>query len=132
MLIPYEAGEKFTVSLLADEDGACEALDYLEALAVGGKKEKQDYETLTRQRIVRMAQHGAIYNPEQSKELEDGIYEFKAPGGSRLLWFYDETQRQVVICTHGFHKPPSNKGYRPEIRKAKEMRVRYLAEVERG
>lgn len=122
MLISYEKGVRFAIDLWAEEDGTCEALDFLEGLQCGGKREKQDYVTLVTHRIKRMAQQGAIYNGEQSKELEEGIYEFKAPGGARLLWFYDKTQHKVVICTHGFHKPASNRGYRPEIAKAKRIR----------
>lgn len=126
MLIEFERGDRFTVCLWAEEDGACETLDFLQALQAGGKHEKQDFQTLTEHRIKRMAHHGASYNEEQSKELEDGVYEFKAPGGARLLWVYDKTQKRVVICTHGFHKPSSNRGYRPEINKAKSIRKQYL------
>jgi len=126
MLTHYEPGARFTIYLWAEEDGTCEALEYLEMLHAGGKREQQDYQTLTRHRIKRMAASGAIYNEEQSKELEDGIYEFKAPGGARLLWFYDPKQKAAVICTHGFPKPPSNRGYRPEINKAKAIRQRHV------
>ena len=122
MLLSYQKGVRFEVDLWVEDDGTCEALEFLENLQGGGKREKQDYVTLVTHRIKRMAEHGAIYNGEQSKELDDGIYEFKAPGGARLLWFYDKTRQKVVICTHDFHKPPSNRGYRSEIAKAKLIR----------
>lgn len=85
MLILYEEGTRFTMYLWAEEDGTCDALDFLQELQAGGKREQQDFQTLTEHRIKRMAHHGAIYNEEQSKELEDGIYEFKAGGGARFL-----------------------------------------------
>jgi hypothetical protein len=125
MLISYEQGRYFEICFWAEGSGECEALEFLEGLRAGGKRERQDFQTLTVHRLQRMAHQGTIYNEEQSKELEDGIYEFKAPGGARLLWFYCKSHKRVVVCTHGFRKPPSNRGYRAEISKAKAMRLRY-------
>jgi len=125
MLIPYETGDCFTICLWAEEDGSCEVLEFLQKLSEGGKREIEDYETLVESRIKYMANHGAILNEIKSKELDDGIYEFKSGGGARLVWFYDRTQRRVIICTHGFHKPPSKRGYGPQINKAKALRKRY-------
>lgn len=125
MLIELEKGDCFTICLWAEDDGTCEAQDFFDELQEGGKREKRDLQLIER-RIKRMAHHGVIFNEEQSKELEDGVYEFKASGGARLLWFYDKTQRRVVICTHGFHKPPSNRGYKPQIDKLKAIRKSYL------
>jgi hypothetical protein len=125
MLIEFKKGDLFTICLWAEEDGTCESYDFLEKLRNGGKREQQDYQTLVEHRIKQMANRGAILNEYKSRELDDGIYEFKSKGGARLLWFYDKTQSRVVICTHGFHKPPSNRGYRPEIRKARRVRDRY-------
>lgn len=52
----YVAGSHFAVYLWEEED-ACLALDFLERLALGGKREKHDAATLDR-RLHYFAEHG--------------------------------------------------------------------------
>jgi len=124
MIKRFYQGSQFDVCVWGEGDEYA-TLDFLDELKAGGKPQQQDYETLVKRRIEQMADHGQIRNKEQCKELEDGIFEFKAGNGSRLLWFYDPEWRAVVICTHGFHKPAGNKGYRPEIARACKVRENY-------
>jgi hypothetical protein len=45
---------------------------------------------------------GPPKDAEKSKQLREGIFEFRTKGGLRLLWFYDEGR--VVICVNGYIK----------------------------
>ena len=66
---------------------------------------------------------GPVLNRQESRLLEDGIYEFKSMQGDRLLYFYSPAQRRQTIITHGFHKGAR---LRVEIEHAKGMRSEYL------
>jgi phage-related protein len=76
--------------------------------------------------ISRTADHGPPLNELHCRALDgkyaEGLFEFKAPGGTRVLWFYDKNR---IICTHGF----VNKGQKTpkkEIDKAQAIRQLYL------
>lgn len=125
MLKLYRRGGKFAIFFLREGDQV-PVQDFLDTLKNGGKTQKEDFVTLSEQRFKRTADHGPPYNKEQCKELDDGIFEFKAGNGSRVLWFYDKNS--VIICSHGFQRPSNstNKAYGPEIKAAKAARKRYL------
>ena len=129
MIKSFCAGRKFTILFLIEE-GRCPVEEWLRELQLGGRPQRQDFETMITRRLAYTAENGLPFNPEHCKELEDGIFEFKAGNGARLLWFYDPVRRAVVVCTNGFQKPASNRGYRQEIKRAQDLRDRYRAWVE--
>ena len=47
--------------------------------------------------------HGLPHNVEKFRSLDDGIYELKTRGGSRILCFMGRPQYSLVL-THGFPK----------------------------
>jgi len=63
------------------------------------------------------------HNKQQSNVLEDGLFEFKV-GQVRVLYFYDEEERAVVVCTHAFFKRTQTTPKR-EIKRAKRVRGEY-------
>jgi len=72
--------------------------------------------------IERFSEGEAVYQGA-IKSLKDGIYEFRCNRRGhwlRVLWFYDENNGRVVICTHAFIKK-SNETPKGEIRKARDL-----------
>jgi hypothetical protein len=59
-----------------------------------------------------VVESGPPKDAEKSKQLREGIFEFRTKGGLRLLWFYDEGR--VVICVNG----TSNKARRLHLKKS--------------
>ena len=49
-----------------------------------------------------VADAGPPKDAEKSKQLREGIFEFRTKGGLRLLWFDDAGN--VVICVNGYIK----------------------------
>jgi phage-related protein len=47
--------------------------------------------------------HGPPRNEEKFRSLDDGIYELKTRGGSRILCFWGHPRNSLVL-THGFPK----------------------------
>lgn len=69
-----------------------------------------------------MAERGHIFNTEQFRLLEDGIFEFKAKG-HRLLCFFSGDKK--IILTNGLAKN-SKKDIRSAIEVSKNIREAYL------
>jgi len=113
-------GNQFSVYAWEDNNN-CPLLEFLEKL----EKESNSDEEKILNLIERTANHGPPSNEQQCKHLEDGIYEFKARNGARVLWFYDKGK--IIICTHGFVKK-KQKTPREEIKRAKTIRNKYLEE----
>jgi len=111
------AREKWDVLAVCDEDWTCQVVEFLLGLE-GKSRSGEKMLHLLRQRV---ASAGPPRNIEISKELEDGIFEFRR-GQVRVLWFYDAGR--VVVCTHGIWKQEQKLPKR-EIRKAKDIRTRY-------
>jgi hypothetical protein len=89
------AGTKFDIYAWGDEYH-CATVEFLERLQENSPSSANRLLYL----INRTAKHGALRNEQQSRSLEDGIFEFKAPNTARLPWFYDANR--IIICTHGF------------------------------
>lgn len=70
------------------------------------------------------------WNKEQSRPLGHKLFEFKQDD-LRVLYFYDEAERGIVVCTHGFAKK-SDKTPRREIDRAKRIKNTYQSAVSRG
>lgn len=77
-------------------------------------------------RIRSIAARQTYHNPLTFKSLGDGLFEFKTrKSGLRLYAFYDEIpglKPQLIIATSGGDKG----GQSSDIRKAREIRQRYL------
>jgi phage-related protein len=116
------AGAKFEIYAWGDEQH-CDTLEFLEQLAENSNADANRLLYL----IIRTANHGPLNNKQQLRSLGDGIFEFKAPNTSRLLWFYDANR--IIICTHGFSgKRGKGKTPQREIDRAKQIRQKYLEE----
>ena len=69
----------------------------------------------------------SIKDDELLKKLEDGIWEFRTLYNKfayRLFAFWDETEKSMIIATHGIIKK-TGKAPKKEIEKAKQLRVEY-------
>ncbi len=75
----------------------------------------------------RTASHGQIHNDEKSRDLGDGIYEFRSHhgAGERLAYFYLPGGR--VVLSHGFAKGDS---VRTQVLRAATLRARVLQELQ--
>jgi Phage derived protein Gp49-like (DUF891) len=75
------------------------------------------------------ASHGPPHNPQKFRYLKgkgQGLVEFKARGGSRILAFID-TNRKRIICTHGIPKLKT-KRFDREVTKAQDIKELYMFE----
>ncbi|MBK9581263.1 MAG: type II toxin-antitoxin system RelE/ParE family toxin [Saprospiraceae bacterium] len=69
----------------------------------------------------------SIKDDELLKKLEDDIWEFRTLYNKiafRLFAFWDETEKSMIIVTHGIVKK-TGKTPKKEIEKAKQLRVEY-------
>jgi len=108
-----------------ERSNSCETLDFLIRLQ---EHCEPDYRRILA--LLKLtSESGPPRNPHSCLALHgqhaEGLYEFKAPRGARLIWFYD--QKRIIVCSHGFIKkqqktPPS------EIYKAQEIRREYFKE----
>lgn len=89
--------------------------EFIETLASEGNSDAERLIFL----ISRTADHGPPQNDHQCKSLEDGLFEFKAPRGARVVWFYEPGK--LIICTHGFVKK-ADKTPKTELDRAKKIR----------
>lgn len=99
-------------------DGLCETQDFFE------EAEKNDADELASMLALleHAAEHGPPKNKEKSRDVGEGILEFKAKS-LRVCWFYDAGR--MIICTHGFGKPTPKVQTR-EIKRARELRETYF------
>jgi len=125
-ILTIKEGFRYAIYAWGGED-SCELLQFLEDL----ERESNPDATRIVYLISRTADHGPPRNELQCRALEgkhaEGLFEFKAPGGTRVLWFYDKNR--IIICTHGFVKK-RQKTPRKEIDKAQAIRQLYLKEKE--
>jgi hypothetical protein len=71
-------------------------------------------------------ENGVIENNEyRFKNLGDGLYEFKAAGGARLLCFQDNNGKRLVICANGVVKK-RDKHDKPTLNEALKWRSDYF------
>lgn len=112
-------GARYSVCAWGNE-GSCQLIDLLEQLE---KDSNPDAGSLWRL-LNEAASIGPSRNKEKCRPLRGnkakGLYEFKARGGTRVVWFYDGTR---IICTHGFKKGHSLPSV---IKMAQSIRQRHL------
>jgi hypothetical protein len=124
----YWGGTQFEIYVWC-EGKECPVRDFLTTLR---ENDNHDADLLARHINIAAQRGPRFLNKQKCRHLGDGIYEFKARGGSRILWFYGAEEKSIIVCTHGFKKPTSNKGYGPEIAHAKSVREQYLAELKKA
>ena len=69
-----------------------------------------------------------LKDDELLKKLDDEIWEFRTlynKSAYRLFAFWDETEKSMIIATHGIIKK-TDKTPNKEIEKAKQLRAEYL------
>ena len=77
-----------------------------------------------------VADHGSPNDTDKLKKLkgQDDIWEFKTPGGLRLLCFWDESR--LIVTTHGYLKG-SQKAPKNELDRAQKLRRDYFVDKEK-
>jgi hypothetical protein len=117
--IVIRSGARYTVRAWGNE-GSCQIIDVLEDLE---KNANPDAGAIWRL-LTDAANSGPSRNKEKCRPLlgkkGKGLYEFKARGGTRVVWFYDGNQ---IICTQCFKKGHSLSSI---IKTAQAIRQRYL------
>jgi len=123
-LVEYLRGDKLRILLIDCQQDKWDVAPFLERLRRDGNK---DYYQLCAL-LDRTASHGVVWNDFKTKRLKGTqakpLCEFKARGGTRILWFFAEDENDVIVCTHAFSK---KKDQMPatEIERAQERRRLY-------
>jgi phage-related protein len=123
-LIEYLLGDAHRILLTDCQQARYDVAPFLDALRRNGNKDFHQLLAL----LDKTARHGVVWNDFKTKRLKGDaakqICEFKARGGTRILWFFDEDENALIICTHAFTKKkettPTN-----EIERAQERRRLY-------
>jgi len=55
-------------------------------------------------RLKQLAERGPSRKKDEFNTLGDELFEAKAKSGPRIIFFYDMSKRQIIICSHGFDK----------------------------
>lgn len=122
--VEVQAGDRFSIHAWGT-DKNCQLLDFLETLKDASNS---DYERLL-YLIIRTADNGPPYNKKQCRALQgkkaDDLFEFKAPNGARIIWFYDANK--IIVCSHGFTKKKDRTDPQ-EIDRAQTIRTLYFQE----
>lgn len=108
----------WTVLALRTARGECPLVEFLTELESDLSRDGRRLLAL----FDRVAQHGPPRNPEISRSLGDGLWEWRQ-GRLRVPWFYDG--KRLVVCTHGFVKK-TRKAPKAELARARRERERYL------
>lgn len=101
---------------------SCQLVDLLEELE---KNANPDAAAIWRL-LKDAAENGPSRNKQKCRPLQGGggkgLYEFKARGGTRVIWFYDGNR---IVCTHGFKK---GQPLSPQIKIGQAIRKHHLEE----
>ena len=119
-----DKGPKFEIRAWSP-GGRCQVLDFLNELKINVPL---DYVRLLNI-IKRTVNEGIFHNNRQNRSLGNDIFEFKAVGTSRIMFFYDEGK--LIICSHGFtgKKGGEKKFINSQIKKAIDARTEYFNEL---
>jgi Gp49-like protein DUF891 len=113
MIVAYQInrGARFRLIAIGTQEDEKIRLPYFEFQQEAERRAASEWPKLVRI-LDYVAEAGPPRDAEKSKQLRDGIFEFRTKGGLRLLWFYDEGR--VVICVNGYIK----QARRPRINKS--------------
>ncbi len=103
MIVAYEInrGARFRLIAIGRQEHGKIHLPYFEFQQEALRRAAKEWPKLLRI-LDYVVEAGAPKSAEKSKQLREGIFEFRTKGGLRLLWFYDEGS--VVICVNGYIK----------------------------
>ena len=103
MVVAYQInrGARFRLIAIGTQEDEKINLPYFEFQQEAMRRASKEWPKLVRI-LDYVVEAGPPKNAEKSKQLREGIFEFRTKGGLRLLWFYDECR--VVICTNGYVK----------------------------
>ncbi len=125
-------GERLAIRAIAgaaDDSGRdrCATLAFFQEHARLRPKEFEKLSAL----LTRTANEGPPSDTDKFKYLkgENGLCEFKTPGGLRLLCFWDEGS--LIVTTHGYFKD-KQKAPRRELDRAQQLRRDYLEDKQSG
>jgi len=115
-------GIKYTISAWVDDKGDCPVKDYITQLLDSNNSDGQAILNL----FDRTVTNGLIHNEQKFRFLKaagQGLIEFKARGGTRILGFIIDDDK-LIVCTHGIPKL-SDKRFQREIKKLEEIKELY-------
>jgi hypothetical protein len=118
-------GAKYEISFWLDEEGRCYVEEFILELY---SNNDPDAESMVN-RLEQTSNHGPSSNPQKFRYLKgsaQGLVEFKARGGARILGFIDQDRRRIV-CTHGVPKL-KEKRFERWVQRALEVKELYLVE----
>ncbi len=125
--IEVQTGDRFSIHAWGTDE-KCQLLDFLETLK---DQVNSDYTRLL-YLITRTANNGPPYNEKQCRALQGkkavDLFEFKAPNGARIIWFYDANR--IIVCSHGFTKK-KNRTDPEEIDRVQAIKILYFEEKKR-
>ncbi len=123
-LVEYLRGDAHRILLLDCQQDKLDVAPFLDKLRRDGHKDYYQLLAL----LDRTAKHGAVWNEFKTKRLKGErakpLCEFKARGGSRILWFFDADENAVIVCTHAFSKKKDETPM-SEIERAQQRRRLY-------
>jgi hypothetical protein len=80
--------------------------------------------------LDKATEYGIVPNAQKTKPLQGDhakpLWEFCAKGGARIFWFFDERNKKIIVCTHGF-LARNQHDHKNDIRRAQERRTLYYA-----
>ena len=113
--VKVKQGNAFSIYVL-EENGSCGLLEFLGTVTDGEVARFQRY-------LDRIKNNGLITNPEQSKQIANGLFYLRTWGGLRVFYFLDEGK--MVICTNGYMKKKDKIDPR-ELKRAEIWKLKYF------
>jgi len=114
------AGRSFTLGALGSSLEECELMGFIRQIK---EQDEREHDRLLA-RLKDAADNGPpTHDQSKSRELCDGLYEFKTSGGLRVLYFYDKGR--LLICSHGILKLKP-KELKKECQRAKARMEQYF------
>jgi len=130
MLVTYQInrGARFRLIAIGTQEDEKIRLPYFEFQQEAMHRAPKEWPKMVRI-LDYVIEAGPPKDAENSKQLREGIFEFRTKGGLRLLWFYDEGR--VVICVNGYIKQ-GQKTPRQQIDEAIQWKSRYFEAKQTG
>jgi hypothetical protein len=124
MVVTYQInqGARFRLIAIGTQEDEKINLPYFEFQQEALHRAPKEWPKLVRI-LDYVVESGPPKDAEKSKQLREGIFEFRTKGGLRLLWFYDEGR--VVICVNGYIKQ-GQKTPNEQIEEAIQWKKRYF------
>ncbi len=130
MIVAYQInrGARFRLIAIGTQEHEKVHLPYFEFQQEALHRTPKEWRKLVRI-LDYFVEAGPPKDTEKSKQLREGIFEFRTKGGLRLLWFYDEGR--VVICVNGYIKQGQKTPPQP-LNEAIQWKKRYFEAKQTG